>query len=210
MSAVVLIAFFRAPMTLDQLPAFALAHALISAFISGVTALLMLSHARSTGRRGYLMIGGTFLYLCGVLLFFPLYFPGAIVAGERIWGGPYSALNLYYAWHFAFPIGVSISALLIYFDQRSHRRPGLSSKQMWMGVGLSLLGVVVTLLVVSRIPGVAPNLANADGDKNLGAQHRRCGACGAVSGLRGDHGVLRAQRFADRPVAGRAGVVDPR
>ena len=173
-----------------------MAHALISAFISGVTALLMLSHARSTGRRGYLMIGGTFLYLCGVLLFFPLYFPGAIVAGERIWGGPYSALNLYYAWHFAFPIGVSISALLIYFDQRSHRRPGLSSKQMWMGVGLSLLGVVVTLLVVSGIPGVAPNLADADGDKNLGAHTADavlvalCLGCVAITGYCARNGSL--------------------
>ncbi|MBK9435798.1 MAG: hypothetical protein IPN52_12070 [Micrococcales bacterium] len=96
---------------LPALPAFALAHALVASFVSAVTALLMVNHARSTGRRGYLMIGGTFLYMCLVLLVFPMYFVGAVIPGERVWGGPQSAANLFYAWHFAFPIGVAASAI---------------------------------------------------------------------------------------------------
>lgn len=59
---------------LPKVPAVALAHALIGAYVSAVTALLVFSHARATGRRGYLWIAMTFLYMAVVLVAFPLFF----------------------------------------------------------------------------------------------------------------------------------------
>ena len=52
---------------------------------SAITALLMVGHARNTGRRGYLLIGGTFAHLVGgVLVFLPLYFPGAVFPAQHL------------------------------------------------------------------------------------------------------------------------------
>ncbi|HQR80696.1 MAG TPA: EAL domain-containing protein [Actinomycetota bacterium] len=159
---IIVFAYGHASSPMGPLPAFALGHALISAMISGVTALLMYSHAHSTGRRGYLVIGATFLYLCGILSFFPLYFPGTIIGGQQLWGEPVSAISLYYAWHFAFPVGVSAAALLFYFDRRSHRRPGLTRGQVGSGVLLPLLGVGFTLWAAAVQPGWVLDLS-ADG-----------------------------------------------
>lgn len=166
---VIVAAFGQGPRPMGSLPAFALAHALLAAIISGVTALLMYSHARGTGCRGYLMIGGTFFYLCGILAFFPLYFPGTIVSGERMWGGPISAISLYYAWHFAFPVGVSAAALMFHFDRRSHRRPGLTRTQYGWGVMLPLLAAALTLWAAARQPGWLPALSADGAVKGLNA-----------------------------------------
>lgn len=56
--ATVAVVFLLPDDQLTALPSFALAHALVASFVSAVTALLMVNHARSTGRRGYMMIGG--------------------------------------------------------------------------------------------------------------------------------------------------------
>ena len=92
---------------LTALPSFALAHALVASFVSAVTALLMVNHARSTGRRGYLMIGGTFLYMCLVLLVFPMYFVGAVIPDEQVWGGPKALPTCSTHGISRFPIGVA-------------------------------------------------------------------------------------------------------
>ncbi len=155
--------FLRPDAPVRSLPSFALAHALVAGFVSAVTALLMVNHARSTGRRGYLMIGGTFLYMCLVLLFFPMYFAGAVMAEERVWGGPQSAANLFYAWHFAFPIGVALSAYLLYADQRSHRRPGVSRAQLTAGLLMTLAGTAATLLLVTFGSDLLPDVLTAAG-----------------------------------------------
>jgi len=158
-------AFLSAKVYLPEYPAFALAHALVGAIMSGITALLMLSHARSTGRRGYLVVGGTFAYMAGVLMFLPLFFPGAIVQGHQIWGSLQSATDLYYAWHLAFPIGIAASAWIIYADQRDHRRPGLSSGQLWAAFLLPMVGIGVTLLLATVVANYLPGVLLPWGSK---------------------------------------------
>lgn len=139
---------------LPGVPAIALSHALIGAYVSAVTALLLFSHARATGRRGYLWISMTFLYMAVVLLAFPLYFPGAIVADERILGNAQSSFSLYYAWHVAFPVGLTVAAWLLYSDRRSHRRPSLTSSQIWQGLMIVLATLVCTWLLAAAMPQV--------------------------------------------------------
>ncbi len=163
--AVVVAAFLRADEDMQALPAVALAHALLAACFSAITALLMVSHARNTGRRGYLMIGGTFAYLAVVLAVLPMYFPGAVFSDRIIWGDVESATNLYYAWHFAFPIGLAVSAIVIYADQRSHRRPGLSRVQEWGGLAVTTLGVAITLAVTTWGSRILPPVIEPDGTK---------------------------------------------
>ena len=164
-AAVVVAAYLRADEDMQALPAMALAHAMLASCFSAITALLMVGHARNTGRRGYLLIGGTFAYLAGVLVFLPLYFPGAVFPGRNIWGDLQSATNLYYAWHFAFPIGIAASAVLIYVDQRNHRRPGLSRAQQWGGLVVTASGVVVTLLLATFGADFLPAVLGPDGSK---------------------------------------------
>ncbi len=155
------------PIELTAVPAVGLAHALIGAFVSAVTALLMFSHARATGRRGYLVIAATFLYLAGLLLVFPLYFPGAILEGERILGTAQSAPSLYFSWHLAFPIGLTAAAWLLYSDQRHHRRPGLKTAQLWWAAIAATLGVLTTVGLVAAQAQWVPDVTLLDGGKNL-------------------------------------------
>ncbi|MEZ5184728.1 MAG: EAL domain-containing protein [Candidatus Nanopelagicales bacterium] len=162
-AGVVAISYALGPDPLSAIPAIAVTHALMASLVAGITALLMYSHAHSTGRRGYLMIAGTFAYLSGILLFFPMYYPGGIFEGPSVWGGIQSALSLYFAWHFAFPIGLGASAMLIYFDQQRHRRPGLTRRQRVVGVALPAVGVLITLAAVSNTNLVA--IVNADDTK---------------------------------------------
>lgn len=137
---------------LPKVPAVALAHALIGAYVSAVTALLVFSHARATGRRGYLWIAMTFLYMAVVLVAFPLFFLGALVPGERILGNSESAFSLYYAWHVAFPVGLTVAAWLLYSDRRSHRRPSLTGVQVWRGLLIVVVALVATWLLTAALP----------------------------------------------------------
>jgi len=137
---------------LPKVPAVALAHALIGANVSAVTALLVFSHARATGRRGYLWIAMTFLYMAVVLVAFPLFFLGALVPGERILGNSESAFSLYYAWHVAFPVGLTVAAWLLYSDRRSHRRPSLTGVQVWRGLLIVVVALVATWLLTAALP----------------------------------------------------------
>jgi hypothetical protein len=64
---------------LPALPAVALLHSVLGAFVSAVTAMLLVEHAKATGRRGFLAIGVTYLYLAFILAVFPLSFNGALL-----------------------------------------------------------------------------------------------------------------------------------
>ncbi len=162
---IVIAAFTAAPVQWQPLPAIALAHALLAAFICGVTSLLMVGHARSTGRRGYLMVAGTFGYMTGVLLFFPLVFPGAVIGDDRLLGSVQSAVDLYYSWHFAFPIGIAVSAWMIDNDRRTHRRPSLTRKDMWGAALAPLAGILLTVLLATLPLDPLPDLVESDGTK---------------------------------------------
>lgn len=151
---------------LPRVPAAVLVNTTIGAFICGVTALLMFSQARSTCRRGFLWAGMTFEYMAGMLLVFPLYFPGAVLPGQQILGNSQSALMLNIARHIAFPVGLTVATWLLYSDRRQHRRPSLTNGQMWAGFLGTLLALLVTMLMASVIPaGVAPDVMTVEQTK---------------------------------------------
>lgn len=143
------VVYVEAPEPLPAVPAAGLAHALIAAYVSGIVALLMIGHARSTGRRGFLMIGGTFLYLTVVLAVFPMFFPSALIEGQQIWGSVQDASGLFYAWHLALPVGLSVGAWMVYNDQRHHRRPGVSTRELVSALSLAVLFALLTISLVS-------------------------------------------------------------
>jgi len=94
----------------------------------------------------------TFLYMAVVLVAFPLFFQGALVPGERILGNSESAFSLYYAWHVAFPVGLTVAAWLLYSDRRSHRRPSLTGVQVWRGLLIVVVALVATWLLTAALP----------------------------------------------------------
>ena len=163
-SVFVVVAIQSAPRRLPALPAVGLAHAVVGAFMCGVIAVLMLSQARSTGRRGYLMVSGTFLYMTGILVFFPLVFPGAVLPDQQILGGLQSAPSLFYAWHFAFPIGIAVSAFVLDMDQRTHRRPGFNHFEELFGLALTLGGILITVGLVTIGADQLPALLGSEGE----------------------------------------------
>lgn len=164
---VVLVAFLESGRELPAVPAVGLAHALMAGFVSAVTALLMFGHARSTGRRGYLFIGMTFMFMAGVLAVFPLFFTSAILPGERLLGTSQSSVALYFAWHVALPVGLSVAAWLLYSDRRWHRRPSLTVRQVWTGVAVVVVSWALAWLSVAALPADSfPALVNGSGAKN--------------------------------------------
>lgn len=141
-----------------------IAHALVLGIICGFTAVLVMGQALASRRRGYLLLGGTYVYVSVILLLFPLVFPGAIVEGEPFLGGMQSSISLFYAWHLMFPLSLLLSVAVLWNDERTHRRPGLPVS-VWaataIAVGLGLITFVlalaqpVTLLVDGDLTAVA-------------------------------------------------------
>lgn len=147
---VVVVVFNSRP--LASIPAAVLVNSTIGAFICGVTALLMFSHARASCRRGFLWAGMTFEYMAGMMLVFPLFFPGAVIPNQQFLGTSQSALMLNIARHIAFPVGLTVATWLLYSDRRQHRRPSLSTGQLWAGF-LGTIGVLLaTLLIATLMP----------------------------------------------------------
>lgn len=135
---------------LPALPVSSTVHAVAMAVICATTAALLLTHARASGERGYLVLGGTFAYVCGVMVVFPTVYPNGLVVTDPpsvVWGTLQSSATLFHPWHLALIVGVTVSAVLLGHDQRSGRHPGL-------GRGLSLtalavaVGLVLTVIVV--------------------------------------------------------------
>lgn len=141
---VVCLGLVYAPLPLYPVPAVGLLHAVMGAFVSGVTSMLMFQYARDTGKRGFLVIAVTYLYLGCILLIFPLAFPGALVDGDRLMGTAQTSVGFFFAWHFAVPVGLSIACVMLYLDEMAHRRPALSRLGVRNSAAVCLLGVALT------------------------------------------------------------------
>ncbi len=162
--ALVVVGTAFATVLLYPIPAVGLLHAVMGAFVSGVTSLLMFEHAKATRRRGFLVIAITFLYLGCVLLVFPLTFPGAIVEDRTFLGSAQTSVGLFFAWHFAVPVGLSIASVVLYADQANHRRPSLTSSQVRVSAALAVLFVLVTIVLATQWPvGGASDLITPEG-----------------------------------------------
>lgn len=93
------------------------AHALVVGSTCAFTAVLLAGQATTSGRHGYLWLAGTYAYVAGILLMFPVFFPNAILNDGSLLGGFQSAPTLFYAWHLAFPIGLIVSIIELRRDQ---------------------------------------------------------------------------------------------
>lgn len=157
-AALVAVVYANAGDVLPRNPGFGLAHALVGAVMCGVTALLLVGHASSTKRRGYLSIAATFWYLSLLLLSFPIFFPQAIIPDSQLWGDAQSSADLYYAWHLVFPIGIGVSALLIHHDQRRSHRPDLSDRDIAGVLLATTAGALGTVLLVGFAGDLLPDV----------------------------------------------------
>ena len=119
-----------------------IAHALVLFVVCGLTSLLLYGQASATRRRGYLWLGGTYLYVAVLLLSFPLFFPGGFGGQEPLLGGQQSAPWMYFIWHFAFAGGLIVAVCVFHIDRVRHRRPDLTV-EMWP----SVVGVLIAALL---------------------------------------------------------------
>ena len=138
------------------------AHALAISFVCGFTAVLLLGQASTSGRRGYLWLGATYLYVGGLLLAFPLFFPGTVLQDAPLLGTGQSAITIFYVWHLSFLVGLIASGIVLWRDHHNHRRPGLRHR-LWVTVGEIAAVITLTLAVVALLPPGVPPLLAEDG-----------------------------------------------
>ncbi|MEI6623516.1 MAG: PAS domain S-box protein [Actinomycetes bacterium] len=151
------------------IPATAVAHAVAMFAITGVTALVLLWYARSSGRRGYLILGCSYLYVCGVMAVFPLFFPNGLLIADPpspLLGGTQSAIWLFWAWHVVFLVGLVAGALVLTADRLSYRQAGLGSALGWSLAAVVLL-LAGTVLYVSVGHDLLPVLTTPVGITGL-------------------------------------------
>jgi diguanylate cyclase (GGDEF)-like protein len=142
-AAIVLVVCRYAAVEVGEAPVVVTMHSTATFVVAGITASLLLAHAGSTGRRGYLLLGATYATLAGIMAAFPFAFNGALGPEGSLVGGQQSAVSLFYWWHLVVVVGVTTSAALLARDQREHRRPSRRS-----GVVPTLLGVACLLALV--------------------------------------------------------------
>lgn len=137
---------------LPPVPIISTVHAVAMAVICATTAALLLTHAKASGERGYLILGGTFAYVCGVMVLFPFVYPNGIQATDPpsvMWGTLQSSATLFHPWHLMMIIGVTAAAVVLGRDQRAGRPPGLRH-----GMALTLGSVLVALGLTALVTGV--------------------------------------------------------
>lgn len=142
----VAVVYANGKLALTAVPAMGTVHAGVMLAICSTIALLVLTHARFTGERGYLVLGGTFAYVAGVMALFPFVYPNGIIPTDppsTLLGNLQSSATLFHPWHLALIVGVTWSAVLLGRDRRSGRRPtpGQGTKRT--------LGVVLVLLLLT-------------------------------------------------------------
>lgn len=138
------------------------AHALVVSSTCAFTAVLLAGQATTSGRRGYLWLAGTYTYVAGVLLTFPLFFPGALDSDGPLLGGQQSAPTLFYAWHLAFPLGLMISILVLHRDRDAYSEANRRVVVWHMVLGVAGF-LALTLAAVSLASDVLPTMVDGTG-----------------------------------------------
>ena len=129
--------------------------------VTAMTAALLLGYARTGGRRGYLILGGTYLYVAGIAMISPAFQRNGVIATDppsALLGGPQSSPALYSLWHAVFRVGIIVSALVINRDQARLRRPGLPRGAMARTVGGVALAWAFTLIPVTVLSQALPTM----------------------------------------------------
>jgi diguanylate cyclase (GGDEF)-like protein len=140
-----------------------IAHALVLFVVCGLTSLLLYGQASATRRRGYLWLGGTYLYVAVLLLSFPLFIPGGFGGLEPLLGGQQSAPWMYFIWHIAFACGLGVAVWVFHIDRVRHRRPDLAV-EMWPSVvGVVIAALLSVAFVAVPDSSLRPTLVTPDG-----------------------------------------------
>ena len=138
-------------------------HALVLFVVCGLTSLLLYGQASATRRRGYLWLGGTYLYVAVLLLSFPLLIPGGFGGLEPLLGGLQSAPWMYFIWHIAFACGLGVAVWVFHIDRVGHRRPDLAV-EMWPSVvGVVIAALLSVAFVAVPDSSLRPTLVAPDG-----------------------------------------------
>ncbi|MFN8125053.1 MAG: EAL domain-containing protein [Candidatus Nanopelagicales bacterium] len=164
-AALTLIAASQGEGVLQQLVWVPITHSLVVGLVCAFTAALLFGQASTGGRRGYVWLGVTYLYVAGLLLGFPLFFPGTMGGDEPILGGWQSSITIFYLWHITFVVGILATAVVLWSDQRNHRRPGLR-RPVWVTIALVIGAVLLTDLILAAGRDILPTLIDADGRIN--------------------------------------------
>jgi diguanylate cyclase (GGDEF)-like protein len=139
-----------------------IAHALVLFVVCGLTSLLLYGQASATRRRGYLWLGGTYLYVAILLLSFPLFFPGGFGGQEPLLGGQQSAPWMYFIWHFAFVGGLGVAVWVFHVDRVTHRRPDLTVEMRPSVVGVSIAALLSVAFVAVPDTPLRPTLVSPE------------------------------------------------
>jgi diguanylate cyclase (GGDEF)-like protein len=112
--------------------------------VTGLSASFVIyAHAAASRNRAYLALGSTYLAVGWSALAILLVTPGALVAGEQILGGEATAGWSMVFLHLILPVGIGITAAILWRDGRIYRRPGRRTH-----VAISAVTSVGVLLVV--------------------------------------------------------------
>ncbi len=149
----------------DPWPALAwvpIAHSLVLFVVCGLTSLLLYGQASATRRRGYLWLGGTYLYVAVLLVSFPLFFPGGFGGTEPLLGGQQSAPWMYFIWHFAFAGGLIVAVYVFHIDRVTHRRPDLAVEMRPSVVGVLIAALLSVAFVAVPDTPLRPTLVSPE------------------------------------------------
>ena len=147
---------------MDETVGLSSAFTTITAIAGMFTAFLVFSHAVSSRSRAYLALGSMYFAVTWLALLLLLVTPGSLLAAGHVWGGPQSAPWTFVSLHFLLPLGVAITAAILWHDGRRYRRPGRATH-----VTASLLASTAVLVVISLVVTVGepalPRAITADG-----------------------------------------------
>ncbi len=148
--AVVMLAI--GPVSWPLIPELVSMQYVVMAAVCGFTALLLFGYAVASGRRGYLVLAGTYFYVAGINLVSPMFWGNGVLFGDppkQFLGGTQSIVHIYVLWHFVFSLGVIAGALILESDRTSGRRPVLGPRTVATTVIVVSIALVVSVLMVA-------------------------------------------------------------
>jgi diguanylate cyclase (GGDEF)-like protein len=141
-----------------------LGHALALIVVTGLTAFVLWLAALRSGRRGFLVLGGTFSSITVIMIGFVLAFPSGFRtdaggAPVPLLGGASTAVALFVCWHLVLALGAGMSAVVLTRDVATGRRPGLHRPALGIALGIAPATLLTGLLLA--VHGLSPDLIAA-------------------------------------------------
>ncbi len=139
------------PSDWPMMPSVVSGQQLAMAVVCGFTALPLLVYAWSSGRRGFLILAGTYLFVGLTNLATPLFTANGMVVTNpptQLLGSAQSPFYAYTIWNWVFVIGVLVAAVVVDRDRLRGRRPGLSRGEVGVTLAVVAAGFAVAFMVL--------------------------------------------------------------